>query len=678
MAFPKSLKSNYIVKSLAAAGKHSSALNPFELAILDASTYESLAPGSVAGQEVIIAVGSPNQGQAFAGLKVERLHDQLNSTHSFKSQPITNPKQILTQKFTKDDKVNVYYLGWNGLNNACKSLEFECGKTYQFDLYVKGREVRNIFGREMRQVVDFTTPCCDCTGSDCNTSLNCGLYIDQLVARFNDPSFWLSRFYTAEAIVNCEAGDPITTPTLVTRNVYCLTVCDNGDELALAEVQNQYPDLKVTVKERSAPYTTYQVIDEAEDGLPTDFSQTPTVVFGCECPSGWTLVPSGTSYIVEVDNAVYTDNFDTDIPTTMETLLDTTAGDIATLGAATLISAGVSSSLYNVTVGGDGIGTVLAGVKLTSLGATQSRCEGSETATSWVSCGSVYKVERTVTTTVGVPDCGVAADAINGLTVEWEAYATSFGLTTPTAVADNDCVASYSAIQLSNKWLTDGCDTLGWRSAQWDVLPKFKGSKVTTDACTGFTVNEDTGCVTGPEVDTDCCQCGIKFTEHNFKTTDDLLGSPIYDINEYLPKDPIELSVGLLIPDGQTQVCTDTQPDFWQAQRATFRTLQGRDVMKEIVQEKFYRQEPFFNMTDKNALLLQKREGLRYGVDFDAYYFAVTLSHNVANEMNFTAHNSSVREDLVFFIHEDDAALYDQLVMALKQAFPVPIKSLNA
>ena len=131
MAFPRSLKTNWIVKSFDTTGKKSVDLNRFEFAILDVDTYTSLSPLEVQGKDILFAVGSANTGQARTGLKFDRMRDELNSQMSFKSQPNLQVNAIKTQKFTKDDRTNVYYLGYNGLDD-CKSLVFECGKTYEF------------------------------------------------------------------------------------------------------------------------------------------------------------------------------------------------------------------------------------------------------------------------------------------------------------------------------------------------------------------------------------------------------------------------------------------------------------------------------------------------------------------------------------------------------------------
>jgi hypothetical protein len=84
------------------------------------------------------------------------------------------------------------------------------------------------------------------------------------------------------------------------------------------------------------------------------------------------------------------------------------------------------------------------------------------------------------------------------------------------------------------------------------------------------------------------------------------------------------------------------------------------------------------NLTEKLALLINKREGLKYGIDLDSYYFAITLSHNVTNNMNYNSITHALREDVVLFVHQDDVTLYDSLLATFAGAFPdAKVKSLN-
>lgn len=646
MAFPRSLKTNWIVKSYDTTGKSSADLNPFEFAILDVDTYTSLSSLEVQGKDILFAVGSPNTGQANTGLKFDRLRNELNSELSFKSQPYLNINAIKSQVFTKDDKTNVYYLGYNGLDD-CKSLVFECGKTYEFDVYVKGRAVRNIFGQEMREVIQVTTPCCTpCTDGDCAETIECNVVIDELVRNFNDPNRWISRFYTAEKVVTC-ATTP--TPDTQTFTKYCLTVCDNGDEIALANVQNQVSSSysKVTVKERNAPYTTYEVTEVTSGaGTPSAFVQDATVLQNCsECPSGFTLVGGGFAYLIEVDQASSAESS----LATLQAL-----NGFSTLTSRSLTGWSVGVGTYYVTSSALLTTTTADAKILKYYGATQDTCTQDTAITSvWFECGECYAVERTMFVTFGANDCDPSANIFAAWTDYLDENPT---LTEDTEIAlsEDGCFWRGSVIQPSN-CIEDGCDTVG--VPVWETLPTLLGFVWEEEPC----VTEDLP--TG-------CSCGIKFTCRSFSDLSELLQLPIYDLMEYVEKDPIVLTVGRLVPDGQTQVCDEDYPSFVQTQYASFRTLQGRDVMKEILTTRFDRAEPYWNLVDKDSLLLQQREGLKYGVDVNGYYFAITISGNVQQDLNWSTTLDRTRQDIVLFIHEDDVVTYEAVKALVTGAFP--------
>lgn len=646
MAFPKSLKTNWIVKSYDTTGKASSDLNPFEFAILDADTYTSLSPTEVQGKDILFAVGSPNTGQKRMGLKLDRLDNSLNSEMSFKSQNIA-VNALKTQKFTQDDRTNIYYLG--SATDTCNSLVFECGKTYEFDVYLKGRPVRNIFGQEFREVIQVTTPCCSpCTDGDCSETIECNVIIDELVKNFNDPNRWISRFYTAEKVVSCTGtGDEPSTETFVT---YCLTVCDNGDEIALANVQNSlsspYTNSKVTVKERNAPYTTYQVTEpQSGDGQPDAFEQDATVLVDCnECPSGFTLVQGGYGYIIEISQV-----------TSPEVSLATlqALNGLSTLTSRSLTGWNGVLGVYYVT--SSALLTTSEDAKIVKyLGVTQTTCtQDTATSTPWYECGECYKVVRFQEIKFGSNECDASADVV----AAWQSFLNDnpdLFEESGIALTEDGCFWEGLVGQYSN-CIEDGCDTVG--APVWEAVPTFLGFTWTDEVCAETTL--PTG-----------CSCAIKFTGRSFDDLSELLQLPVYDMLEYTEKDPVVLSVGLLVPDGQTQVCDQNYPPFVQTQFATFRTLHGRDVAKEVIMEHLYRAEPFWNLTDKEALLLQAREGLKYGVDVNAYYFAITISGNVIQNLNYTTSNYSLREDVVLFIHQDDVVLYEALKGMLAGAFP--------
>ena len=654
MAFTESLKTNWIVKSYDTTGKASVDLTPFEFGILDKDTYTTLSALNVQGKDILFAVGSPNQGQRSSGLKIDRLRNELNQEMSFKSQPIT-VNALKAQKFTKDTNTNVYYLGFNGIStDTCKTLEFECGKTYQFDVYVKGRAVRNIFEQEMREVIQVTAPCCTpCTDGDCSDTIECNVIIDELVKNFNDPNRWVSRFYTAEKVVTCSTEPEPDTATLTT---YCLTVCDDGTELALAAVQSAFAadntpaDYgRVTVKERVAPYTTYQVTDTIagnDPGQPANFVIDGTVLQDCnECPSGFTLVAGGYAYLIEVDQASSAESS----LATLQAL-----NGFSTLTARSIVGWDKGTATYYVTSSAL-LTTTTADAKIVKyIGVVESTCTQDTAITYvWAECATCTVTARVMFVTIGLGDCDPSGDVFAAWNDFLDAHPELVEEDTLALTADG-CKMRGSVNQYSN-CVEAECDSEGY--VYWSIIPPFLGQVWEEEPC--VTTDLPTG-----------CSCGIKFTGRSFSDLSELLNLPIYDLLEYAEKDPIELTVGLLVPDGETQVCEENYPTWWHAVYADFRTLHGRDVMKEILLEHKYRAEPYWNLTNKDALLLQQREGLRYGVDVNGYYFAITISGNTERNLNWTTSINSVREDVVLFIHEDDVNLFNNLRGFLAGAFP--------
>ena len=89
-------------------------------------------------------------------------------------------------------------------------------------------------------VITVKTPDCDKCDVSCFPGNLCHTVIDEIILKFQRSL--VSPFITAEKVISCCPADTLV-KTLFTE--YCLTLCDTGDELALAAVQNQYPNLKV-------------------------------------------------------------------------------------------------------------------------------------------------------------------------------------------------------------------------------------------------------------------------------------------------------------------------------------------------------------------------------------------------------------------------------------------------
>lgn len=663
MAYPKHIPTSLVVRSVASAGTKISDLLPFQLGIFDEDTHVALSAADVQRRRTVyLGVGSPNVKQFTQGSKVERNSNQNNGDIDFRSEPITTSavNLIRAQQPKRGDKPNVYYLGWNGIDD-CKSLSFSCGKTYKFNVEVKGKPVRDIFMQDFRQLIELTTDSCDnCATTACTDGVGCEKYIDQLVTNFNDPNYFVSRFFTAEKTINCSPALPSLTKT--TFNKYQLVVPDNGDAIDLATIQNLYPTLKVEVWDRKAPYTTYVITKTGT--APSAYTANETVLSNCTtCPSGFTTVASGYASVVEIDNA------------NPAAVLSTVQAVWATVTSARLLSFAGGTSTYYV-VSPAPLANPAAGVDarvVSNLGSVLGRCDKTTPSSyGWTLMGTTYKVQRTLCITLPYDDCDTdkdGADAGELLARLTSMYGTNPDVVTGTLTYSADstsCLARYTLAQYNNDFLVDGCDT--YALAAFNVLPAFEGQLWQVCDCDGWTVNA-AGCPIPPTPTDRCCQCGIKFTTRS--TVDILDRFAGYDIAEYLAKEPVTLHISLWRDDNELNVTDFPSVSWIQTGQAQFRQLRGDDVIKRIIQEQFYNKMPWVNQIDKENQLFLQREGIKLGVNVDDYYFAFDIYHNVTNTGNNTASNNNLGECITLFISEKDLATVDSVEQLLGTAFPM-------
>lgn len=665
MAYPKSTPTSWVVKSVATAGKKSVDLLPGEFGIFDSDTHLTLAPSAVKSKRrVYMGVGSFNALPGTVGGKLDRIANPGNTDITFRSEPVS-PKLVDIIRLSvpkRSEKPNEYYLGYNGID-VCESLNFKCGRTYKFHVQLMGRPVRELFGHEMSEIIEVTTGCCDDCDTSCNNAEPCEKYVDELIKNFND-SLWVGKFFTAEKVIHCSPDLPSLTKTSFTT--YCLTVCDNGDELALAAVQAQYPTVKVSVKQRLAPSTTYQFTQLTATAAPAAFTQSNVTLQNCAtCPSGYTAAAAGYAYIVQIDNAN---------PAAGSATLTAVQAVWATVTSATLVEFKNGTATYYV-VSSAALVSAASGVDATllqPLGTVPARCTlTTPVSTAWVSCNVEYKLQRDLCVTVKVDDCDTDFDGADA--GETLARLTAMLATVPDYVpasvvvdADStDCLLRYTVSQYSNNLMKDGCDTIP--AARFDPFPTFEGQEFTVCPCEGWTVDVETGCPVPPVPTDRCCQCGVKFVGKPLRNNPAFCG---YDINEYLEKEPIRMVVSAYNYDNETNVCTFDSPTWFQTQKATYRQLRGDDVIKSIIMEKHYNQEIYANPIDKFNILLMRQEGIRFGVNLDEYYYAVDVYHNSPNVVNNTASYNNPREQVTLYVSEKDLATVDALKANLVTSFP--------
>lgn len=657
--FSNELELNWIVNYQATAGKKSVDLNPFEFAILDADTYQAVSPADAATRNVLLAVGSPNAKQGTDGQKINRMYNPLNSDVSFKSDVLGRVTNLRFFTPKKQDLKQVYYLGYNGIDQ-CESLNFECGKTYDFHINVKGRAVRSIFGREFSEIVSVDTPCCDESCGCVDGKIDCSLVIDSLMERFKTDLFWVNRFFEVEKVMNCSPA--VVQPTQVSYTKYNLTVCDNGDELALAEIQQQYPSVKVTVKSRTAPYTTYELVQLASAQAPAAYSQRDVVLKDCAaCPSGFTAQASGYTYLVTIDN--------TNSETTANAVLAAVQAVWPTVTSASKVNFSYGTSTYYVVAS-----TRLEAVSVTStdagilkyLGVTGASClQTTAITTAWVAdtVNVPYKIKRSLCLTKQNDDCKSNPEELALVTASLASDASVVPGTIALSADSTTCIVRFTVDQYNNALLEDGCDTYGSDGAKFDDLPTYMGFKWEVCPCEGWTVNGN-GCPVPPAPADKCCQCGLKFTTLEWNDT---FLENIWDINEFDNVDPIDLAISLYTPDGSLAICSTGFPMFRKVKGATLRSLKGRDVIKQIIITRNDRRELFFNQTNKENLLLALRNGNKYGVKLDDYYFKIEVEH-IRDTYKYSTSIGN-RETVSMYIHESNIDLFNTLKGQLTTAF---------
>jgi hypothetical protein len=647
---------NWVVQSIAPAGVKTVDLKPFQFGLVDKETHKTINVSALTG-DAYFAVGSPNAPQATDGQRVNKLYNSLNSDISFKSTDLGN---IAKLKFVKPQKQNleqVYYLGWNGLDD-CESLNFECGKNYKFQINVQGQNVQNVFGAyERNEIVSVDTPCCDASCGCVDGKIDCSYVIDDLMARFDSDLFWVKRFYKVEKLISCSPA--LSVPAKTNFTTYTLTVCDNGDAVDMAKVQAQYtPTIKV--RERKAPFTTYEFTQLAATAAPAAYSQSLTTVRDCtSCPAGFTSVAAGFAYVVEIDN--------TNADVTLGAQLTAVQTVFATATYAKKENFSFGTSTYYVVSSAKltaptGDARIVKDLDLTTAKCTQT----APITTAWVSAGTSFKITRALTLTKQNADCQSNPEEL----AEIQAYYAGNPEIVPgTLLVDagsTACIIRFDVTQYCDNLLVDGCDVFGHDGAKFNSLPSWKGFKWEVIPCEGWTVN-GSGCPVPPAPADKCCKCGIKFT--TLTMPEPGLPEGIYDLNFYQEKDPVNLSVTIYKPDGEPYVCGSKSPTFRKTKSAEYQILKGYDVIKEILITRNDRQERFMNLTDKDSLLLLARQGTEFGVKVNDFYYAINITNHISRFENHPM--AGKKEVITLYIHENDIVLFENLKGQLSSGFPL-------
>lgn len=237
---------------------------------------------------------------------------RLQNNKSFSSFPFTL-KDVVDLRVSAPNRteqsLDELIVGYNGINPQT-AITFEKGDRYKLTVRLEGEPI-GLLGYSENGVdvhvyldADFCPPfsgCDPCEDCDPCEAVDCLPIVLEAIERLKRQPLRggavVSDFIEVTPIRECTT-EP--TPKLIPYNFYCMDVCDTGDETALAIVQSQYPDNTVVRTKRVGATSSYQILADAADGLPTAFTTTlASVVKGCEdCPDGYTEVTGGLLYAV--------------------------------------------------------------------------------------------------------------------------------------------------------------------------------------------------------------------------------------------------------------------------------------------------------------------------------------------------------------------------------------------
>ena len=372
-------------------------------------------------------------------------------------------------------------LGYNGVEDDTAITGIK-GDRIWIKLVLKGRAFELLgFEKGMLEIQDFIlldecdyTPnqCVDCDPCEevniLPAVLKCIERIkNQPVAGHNK----VGDYVDITPIHRCDnPGEEATTEDV---NFYCMSVCDTGDDMALAAVRAQYPGVKIERTDIKGSISTYKAVAKSK---PADYEQKLiSIMKGCEdCPDEYTEVKGGYLYSISLED----DGID--MSTTVETLAD------AVSGTGKKMSQNKGTGLYIVStsakVSDEDIATFVETnptAIISYVAKTSDMCENPTVSkASWAACGSCKVSTEKYYITIPDDECGNSA-----LKELQEAYPeleiTDYG--TPAA-----CQHSFQTTVYTNM-LCSECDPIfegffhshapeAYRNREWKLLEPAQGT----------------------------------------------------------------------------------------------------------------------------------------------------------------------------------------------------------
>lgn len=500
---------------------HAADLIPGQIGLFNAKTYEAI-PLSHAkkdiNREVIIGQGSWHSV------------DSLTPFLGGMQEPVYSRKinGNLITKFYKDSaeeaRNQVVTVGFDGVDREKTITAFK-DETYKMRIEVKGNAAQRFLFRENYQ--DYMVKGRCTTDLDNKVPEDAFWIADQFVEQINSNPYQ-KDFIKAERIFACDT--PVADdPNAVEFDVLEVTICDTGDQIALAAVQNLVTTYEVKRVNRKDSLSTYQIIVPTGTTPPTIEFPADYFVPNCPtCPTGFTATAKTYKFVYRLAQAApaTTPTVPSTVPTLDSSVSAATISGYQYLGHANGYStfyAFLSLPVADVTPAAKASQSLvytMEEVPTSCISTTQIEAEFALVKT-------VYKTSRELTVTLP-KECGAATSKLTDVQAF---YAGNEDVVTGSIAVDqtSDCAEVIRIRQFNNDFLEDGCNTID--VAEYDNLQPFNEYV--------WVVTEDAPFAAGND-----CSVGIKITAAYMDTKFGKCSWDPFDLHDI---QPIEIFVSFIM-----------------------------------------------------------------------------------------------------------------------------------
>jgi len=627
----------YVVTGGIMTQGHSSDLTAGQIALIDRATW-SVATNAGSGREFFFAQG------AFGGLAWDL--SQLTESHKspfFLGRDVENLYVSLPARLQNEEWV----LGFNG-STSSKSLTYEVGKPMRFKFLFSGQPTYRFFGGPKEYVISYTPPK-DCTApcveADCPPPIvDCLVHTQALINKINEHTE-LRKFGVKAQLVNA----PYVAGT-ANMTKYCMSICDNGDTLALNNVRAQYPTASITRTKREGAISTYEFCQRTTAPAPGPFAQTGSVLQAVclTCPTGSVLVPTKDVYRIRRVVAATTDLTTPEAKDTFADSVGTAYNAAATDADKTFIGLDDGVAIIEVKVA-SGTAMPPQGSDEVSFAYTQpAECTFAAPASvAWATCGVGIASSRTMRiNSLNRIDC-TDGDRIADLQ-KILAGVIGIKIATLTKIAGVACVDDYTVEQDSVDCLAEDCLTNNV-TFQYDDLPAVEGRSFEVVPVT--------------VIDNAARKCGIRI---NAGYVDPKTGNCSFDIMNYYETMPVKMEISLLIESDEDNCDVKMWPTITQVQRGQMSKQSGEEILRELIikDASYLKHLPVY---DNNQLenSLSRNFSLEK-VDRNAFYKIYYVTFRASYGKSFRK-NEQERFTAKFAFKENDASakIFEEKILSV-------------